>query len=57
MTNTPTYLLKAFVDVCSDGRETGKQKKSSEKKDYLTTQLYLFYIEKQPHGGILIILL
>lgn len=32
MTNTPTYLLKAFVDVCSDGRETGIQKKYSEKK-------------------------
>ena len=49
MTNTPTYLLIAFVDVCVDGRETGIQKKYSEKKEYLTTQLHLFYIEKQLH--------
>ena len=32
MTNTPTYLLIAFMDVCVDGWETGIQKKYSEKK-------------------------
>ena len=32
MTNTPTYLLIAFMGVCVDGWETGIQKKYSEKK-------------------------